>query len=282
MSEPVMGIDDLLGLGLSAKSAYLYARLIDRFAGLLEARGVDLVTCGPADVAVCAQTFQSSHSARQQLRSALVAAWTVLDRRDAPVRAVRVPPKPVGKCRALEDEPARRLERAAWNRLDLPGLAVLIGMYAGLRRAEIAGLRWEDVEVDEHGLPMWVTVRGKRDLVADVPVHPLLAIAMRPHRRGKGWMFPGRFGDHVVPATIWDWVGRVSLDAGLRKIPTHVLRHTALADANDRSHDLRAVQELARHSRPETTMLYTRTRRRRLREVVTMIDYGRTISEHVS
>jgi integrase len=58
-----------------------------------------------------------------------------------------------------------------------------------------------------------------------------------------------------------------------------VLRHTALAEANDRSRDLRTVQEIARHSRPETTAGYTRTTSRRMAAVVAMIDYGRNQGE---
>lgn len=51
------------------------------------------------------------------------------------------------------------------------------------------------------------------------------------------------------------------------------LRHTALATANDATRDLRAVQEFARHARPETTALYTRVTARRLMEVAMSIDY---------
>lgn len=50
-------------------------------------------------------------------------------------------------------------------------------------------------------------------------------------------------------------------------------RRTALATANDNTGNLRAVQNLARHSRPETTSRYTRTKERTLRAVVESIDY---------
>ena len=65
----------------------------------------------------------------------------------------------------------------------------------------------------------------------------------------------------------------VAADAGM-KVPTHVLRHTALATALDNCHDLRAVQELAGHARPETTAGYTRVTARRLTEAVGAIHYG--------
>ena len=53
----------------------------------------------------------------------------------------------------------------------------------------------------------------------------------------------------------------------------HRLRHTALATANDRLGDLRAVSLFARHARVETTMIYTRTTARKLRQVVSALEY---------
>jgi integrase len=81
-------------------------------------------------------------------------------------------------------------------------------------------------------------------------------------------------GDLPRSRPLPQWVRDVGLEAGV-PVRTHLLRHTALAEANDRSGNLRAVQDLARHSRPETTAGYTRTTAARLKSVVAMIDYGR-------
>jgi integrase len=270
-----VAVSDLLGCGLSPRTAYLYARALERFSKALEERGLDLMSAGAADVALAAATFPSSHSARCQLRGALLHAWGILGREPAPLRAVWVPPKPRARCLALAPADAKRLERAAWSRGDPPGLAVLIGLYAGLRRAEIAGLAWEHLQF-VGGRAHWLRVYGKGGVVADIPVHPALAQALRRHARGprRGWLFPGKRG-HVCPATVWDWVHDVGAGAGMPELRPHVLRHTALAEAHDRSGDLRAVQNFARHAKPETTMVYTRTTSARLVAVVGMINYGR-------
>ncbi len=270
---------DFLALGKSPRTAYIYTKLIGRSERFLEERGKSLADCDPVDVALLAETVRKSHSSRGQLRAALGAAWELLGRQDGPIRAVRVPPKPRGRCRALEADVAALLERAAWDRNDDPGLAVLIGLYAALRRSEIARLRWEDLECDPRGRPTWLHVMGKGDLAADVPVHPVLADALLRRCRPAGWMFEGRAGGPVVPDTVWRWVRLVAEEAGLR-VTTHVLRHTSLAEANDRSGDLRTVQEIARHSRPEITSIYTRATRARMTAVVSMIDYGRRLDGH--
>lgn len=268
-----VGVGDFLGLGLSARTAAIYAAMIGRAEPVLAARGVTLADCGPADVAAAAAVIPRSHSSRGQLRSALLAAWTVLGRLDGPAKAVRVPRRPRPVCRALEPSAAELLERTAWNRNDDPGLAVLIGLYAALRRAEIAALAWADVVRDELGRPVWLRVIGKGDIEDQVPIHPVLAAALERRWRPSGFVFPGRKGTHVIPDTIWRWTALVAAGAGLT-LTTHQLRHTSLAECNDRSHDLRTTQAIARHSRPETTSGYTRVTSARLLEVVSMIDYG--------
>lgn len=269
--------DDFLGLGLSPRTAYLYARLVDRVVPLLAERGTDLAGCGAIDVVKVAERFSRSHSQRQLLRSALVAAWDVLDRLDAPVRALRVPPRPRGRCRALTEQGARQLESAAWElRHDDCGLAVLIGLYTGMRRAEIARIRWDDLLVDETGRLVLIRVFGKGDVEDTVPVHPVLADVFTGRARGGRWMFKGRHpGQPVSPATVWHWVRQVSAHAGLPPVTTHQLRHTMLAECNDRTGNLRATQQIARHSKIDTTTIYTRTTQEMLRQVVAAVDYGR-------
>lgn len=271
--------EDLLGLGYAPRTAYLYARTLDKVVAVLDGRGVTLLTASAIDVARVAGTFRETHGQRSHVRSALAAAWDVLGRDNPPLRAVRVPPKPKTRCRALSEDAARKLEKVAWTLRDEDqGLAVLVGLYAGLRRAEIAALRWEDVGLDEHGRPAWLRVYGKGGLVADVPIHPVLAEVFARRRQAAGWVFKGRRrGAHAQPSTIWAWVREMASEAGLAHIPTHTLRHTALCEANDRSGDLRAVQEIARHARPETTAGYTRVTWQRMTQVVSMIDYGRRV-----
>lgn len=87
-------------------------------------------------------------------------------------------------------------------------------------------------------------------------------------------MFPGRFPDrHIAPATVWAYTRRVGQAVGIDNLEPHELRHTALAHANDILGDLRAVQTFARHSDPSTTAIYTRTKKKRLREVSDALDY---------
>jgi integrase/recombinase XerD len=255
------------GLARKTISVYLVAlRKADR--------SIDVDACTAEELRTYADTLPRTRWSRALLRSSLLAYWRATGRVDGPAGAIPVPSKPRMACRALEDADAAALAAAAGLRGDLKGLAVLLGLYTGLRRSEIASLRWSDVDATG-----WVTVVGKGDVTRTFPLHDelravLATTARRPARRGHDWIFRGRWGEPVHPTTIWLWVREVADAAGLGAVPTHVLRHTALATALDNCRDLRAVQELAGHARPETTAGYTRVTRRRLVEAVTAIHYG--------
>lgn len=152
-------------------------------------------------------------------------------------RTIRVPqgiPRPVPEAVL-----ARALDRAdAQTRLML-----LLGAYAGLRRAEIAALHADDITQD--GL----VICGKGGRTRRIPIHPRLATELR----FTGWAFgsPVRSGQHVGPSYV---AGRV--EAVLEGYTCHSLRHRFATCAYRATRDIRAVQELLGHSSPTTTAKY--------------------------
>lgn len=259
----------LSSLGLASRTISTYLRELRTVVTWCEEHGENLDEISAGAVAAYAETRSPSWSTRKAVRTTLSHYWTMTERTKPPIRAVRVPPKPRGHCRAFEEDDTRILAKAARARGDDAGLAVALGLYCALRRAEIAKARWEHFHDGDE-----LTVRGKGGIEATIPVHQVvLDLLEEKGWREEGWLFPGRFGRGVNPATIWSWTLMVATEAGVDDAGVHRLRHSCLASANDNTHDLRSVQELARHSRPETTSLYTRTTKRRLRAVVASLDY---------
>lgn len=84
----MISYSDLLGLGLSPRTAYQYARVLSRVTAMLDARGVNLSTCTAADVAEIAEAFGDSHGQRQLLRFAMRAGWEIVGRDAIPLRAL--------------------------------------------------------------------------------------------------------------------------------------------------------------------------------------------------
>lgn len=157
-----------------------------------------------------------------------------------PVRVPRGRPRPA-------PEAAVRFALTAAD--DRERLAVQLAAYCGLRRGEIARARRDDLERDLSGWSLRVT--GKGGHVRMVPLPDDLAAAIR--QRPEGWLFPSSHGGHLTPHHLGKLITRC-LPEGLT---THTLRHRCATVAYSATHDLRAVQELLGHAKPETTAIYT-------------------------
>lgn len=267
-----------LARGLSRKTITVYLTMIRRAR-----RSLDLDEVTASDLRHWAEeTLASSRSSLAGARSALNAYWGATGRPDAPRSAIRVPRRRRMRCRALSEPQAAALARCARERAreaTRKGLAVLLGLYGGLRRSEISELRWSDLTGDG-----WLRVCGKGS-ERIIPLHPVVIDALEVARRASippgaprrleaaERIFVGHRGGRLNPTTVWTWVKELGEEAGLAALQTHVLRHTALATALDGTRDLRAVQELAGHARPETTAGYTRATSKRLVGAVLAISY---------
>lgn len=256
--------------GLAPRSVKLYVNHIARAHRWATEEGLDLATIDAGDLGRYADLVPKTHSTRAQVRSALAHYWRITGREAPPLWAIRVPSKPRMRCRALEDHEAAALltvGAVVGGRLNA---ALLLGLYQGLRREEIATLQWYEFSDDG-----WLNVVGKGSVSGTLPVHPAVRAALDELPRAGRWVFPGRFPDRpVCAATVWRWVRDLAEVAAQGVIAPHRLRHTCIAKANEETGDLRAVQEFARHARPETTAGYTRVSTRRLLAVRDAIDYG--------
>lgn len=206
--------------------------------GLLEASDADLVNWLAGE----RRAAETHRSMRASLRAFY--GWAVdqglversVAERLPTVRAPLTVPKPVPED-VLETVLAAADQETA--------LMLVLGAYAGLRRAEIAAVHRRDVTAS--GL----RVTGKGERVRVVPVHPVLADHLE-RWPAQEWLFPGRWGGH---ASI-DYV-KVRVGAALPEGYTcHKLRHRFATRAYAGSRDLFAVQQLLGHSKPETTSRY--------------------------
>ena len=262
-------VEHLAAAGHAPKTISDYSREVRYALEWFADREADLEEATPTQVAEYAATRPNTPGVRAHLRSGLRAWAEAKDLHTFPWTAVRVPKPPPMVCKAIEDDEAARMVTAAefigWR----AGTAVIIGFSWGLRNQELAGLRWDwfDRVAD------WCRVTGKGNRQRLLPVTDPVRRALADAPREGPYVFCGRFGGHVTGSTINNWVRQVAEVAGVRPIAPHIMRHTALATANDATGDLRAVQEFAGHSRPETTAGYTRATRARLLRVATSIDY---------
>jgi integrase len=189
-----------------------------------------------------------------------------------PSRKIRRPPKRKPDIYRPSVEELKQLRGAALPH-ELPAILLMEG--AGLRRSEVVGCRWADLDlvrgrarVQRKGRP-WHWLPLDRDVVAQLRS---LFRALQPE-----------LDDHVFTVEIEQWVSqyerirrqkdpkkpasaqalmrmawRVCKRAGIRPLSPHQLRHGfANRFLRESGRDFVALQGLMGHSRPDATQAYT-------------------------
>lgn len=230
--------------GLAAGTVRLRATHLGAFA-----RQYDLASATSDDVLAWVATPGWMPNTRASNRSSLRSfyQWMVKvgHRRDDPtenLRPIRVPEvmQPVAEHDALEDALARA------NPQDR--LALMLAAYAGLRRAEIAGLHARDL------LPNHLMITGKGGKQRKVPIHPRLQAELQPARERGGYLFPGRWGEAVTA----DNMGRRLARLLQGDLTAHSLRRYFGTNVYGNTMDIRATQILLGHSSLATTQKYVK------------------------
>lgn len=173
--------------------------------------------------------------------------------------AIRVPravPRPA---------PEAAVARALETHDERMQIAVALGAKCGLRVGEMARARGEHVELDA-ACDYWLRVIGKGGRERLVPLPADLAV--RILACGPGPLFPSyRAQDESQPISA-KWLGKLIKRHLGQELTAHTLRHRCATVALEGTKDLRAVQELLGHAKPETTARYTFVRDSRVRAAV--------------
>ncbi len=189
-----------------------------------------------------------------------------------PSRKIRRPPKRKPDVYRPSVAELAKLRAAAIGHERSP---ILLMEGVGLRRSEVLGCRWEDIDLERQR----VRVRRKGRHWQSVPIDPDVATELRicarelqpepdDHvftveveqwasqlervRRRKDAKSPGS------EQALWRLVRRVSERAGIRALTPHQLRHGfANRFLRESGRDTAALQALLGHSRLDTTQAYT-------------------------
>ena len=89
----------------------------------------------------------------------------------------------------------------------------------------------------------------------------------------KDYLFEGQEGGKYSAKSLSNVLKRSSTKAGIKKhITLHTLRHSYATHLLENGIDIRYIQTLLGHSRPETTMIYTHVRRKDLSRIKSPLD----------
>lgn len=221
--------------------------------------GVPLLEAGPADLLAWRAGLRVDSDVVRQYVSHVhqFYVWAVKTRRLAisPAEDLPVPPRIRRLPRPISDAELFAAIAAAPARI-LPWL--VLAAWCGLRACEIALLRRECV-LDSARAPVLIiaadATKGYRERVVPLYSYPfgILAPVLPP----SGWVFrraDGHAGPNT-PARVSKLANEYLHAMGISET-LHQLRHWFGTVSYHESKDLRAVQELMGHAKPETTALY--------------------------
>lgn len=249
----------------------------------------------------CAGTINGRLSA---LSGALARAIELGRIKHDPMRGVRRPKTERRSDRVLTEEQLiavlREARRSRW------WLAIVLAAHTGLRRGEVLGLQWRDVDWEraeirvrrtvitgDDGRPALQDRPKTRAAMRAVAVDPYILGLLRHHRRqqaeerlhmGPEWqdhglIFPGRDGRPVAPSTIDAVIVSVRKRLGLPWLRLHDLRHAHASHLLAAGINPADVAARLGHSRPSVTLqLYAHALPGRQHELVQRLAFGTKVA----
>ena len=158
----------------------------------------------------------------------------------------------------------------------------------GIRRAEMAGIKTSDLDLDGG----YILIRsGKGDKDRVVPLSTRVGnlirsylLSVRPsfiQGKDHGYLIPNRWGARMNSNGIWAVVKRCAIQAGIKKnISTHTFRHTCATHMMKHGAPIRHVQELLGHESLESTQIYTLVTINDLKEIHAKCHPGESMPAH--
>lgn len=143
----------------------------------------------------------------------------------------------------------------------------------GLRVAELVSLELRHIDIDRRQLII-KNAKGRKDrnvILAEgfLPLLQNYIMTYRPQR----YFVEGQKGGQYSAVSIRAFLKRSCTWAGITKrVTPHTLRHSYATHLLENGIDIRYIQELLGHSRPETTMIYTRVSKKDLLQIESPLD----------
>src|SRR6266542_2598850 len=152
-------------------------------------------------------------------------------------------------------------------------LLLALMAYAGLRRSELLGLDWDDVDLSRRLLRVRKAKGGRQ---RTLPIHPALAPLFAEYYAtrvplGDQAVFVGVQGNRLhytqLGQTFRHYVNAAGVNERKRVTP-HTLRHVFASELLRAGANLRQIQELLGHKHLDSTQRYTRVNAHELRRAI--------------
>ena len=143
----------------------------------------------------------------------------------------------------------------------------------GMRRAELIGLKNNDVDLEDSSLK----VTGKRNKQRIIPLVNSFTGRLREYisirdaeveYTNDGWFFVTDRGNKLYDKYVYNTVNRyLALVTTIEKKSPHILRHTFATHMLNRGADLNSIKELLGHANLSATQIYTHNTFEKLKNI---------------
>ncbi len=171
----------------------------------------------------------------------------------------------------LSEENVIRLLQATRNIKHKLAFAMLYS--CGLRIGELIRLKLVDIDLERRTVRIRKS-KGFKDRVVMLAerILPLLHHYLQLYHPVE-YLLNGQNGLMYSAVSVRAALKRARIEAGIRqRVSPHTLRHSFATHLLDQGVDIRHIQVLLGHSKPETTMIYTYVANDRLREISSPLD----------
>jgi integrase len=134
---------------------------------------------------------------------------------------------------------------------------VLFALTTGLRRGEILGLKWEDVDFTHRIITVRHTKSGKDRIIH---IRPFIEKIIRECYTSTDGVYVFCSGKKQRYKAIDDLFANIVKRTGLPRFSFHSLRHSAASDMLDMGVDIVTVKEILGHSDLKTTLRYAHSK----------------------
>ena len=245
---------------LAPRTIESYRRIIRRCEPIFEMEigelsTFDLETALEPDIS--AGKMRTAEQIYVLLRTALADAVELGLIKVSPVKSIIKPKKRKSQIRCWTPEEARAYYAATIG--DDRQLEQLLPLMAGLRRGEVCGLMWEDIDFKEgimhvrrqkiwtDGGQVLVTPPKSEAGIRDIPISEALRDALRARRQLSGYV------TNLTAHGVAQAIKRAAKRAGVSWVGTHGLRHTFATNAIRMGGDMRSLQMVMGHADYSTT-----------------------------
>ena len=145
---------------------------------------------------------------------------------------------------------------------------------SGLRIGELIDLKLRDIDLKTQHLKIQLA-KGRKDRYVPIAnvMMPLLHNYLTTYEPTKYLIEGMEEGTPYSPESIRKFLRKSCKLAGITKrVTPHTLRHSYATHLLENGTDIRYIQELLGHSRPETTMVYTHVRSQDLQKITNPLD----------